>query len=87
LDAGALQLAPAGKKKLAAGREAASQSKKLAEIYCDVPLGSGIFAKKKELDKGKLYDFCKNLELFSVIKKLNLSPAENAQLQMSFDDM
>jgi DNA polymerase-1 len=81
LEAGTLQLAPAGRKKLAGGKADALMSRVLAEICRDVPLGFDIFQKRKEPDKTKLYDFCKNLDLFSVIKKLNLSADEQIQFE------
>ncbi|MCL2814188.1 MAG: hypothetical protein FWD23_06280 [Oscillospiraceae bacterium] len=83
LDAGALKLLPAAKKKLLEGREDAFLSRELAEICRSAPLKPEVFQKRREPDRGRLYDFCKSLELFSVIKKLSLSPADE-QLQFEF---
>jgi hypothetical protein len=60
-------------------------SRELAEICRDGPLAPEVFEEKKEIDKARLYDFCKELELFSVIKKLGLF-APDAQVQLSFGD-
>ena len=83
LDAGILQILPAGKKKLLEGRNDAFLSRELAEICRETPLKPEVFQKRKEPDRGRLYSFCKELELFSVIKKLGLSPA-GEQMQFEF---
>ncbi|MCL2158919.1 MAG: DNA polymerase I, partial [Oscillospiraceae bacterium] len=86
LDSGSLQLAPAAKQKLADGRADAYMSQNLAQICCEVPLKAEALPKRNEPNKAKLYDFCTALDLFSVIKKLNLSPAQNEQIQLDFGD-
>ena len=93
LDNGTLIITPANKQKLIDGRENAFMSRRLAEIYCDVPIkyvgddAHGV-PPRKDIDKAKLYDFCKNLDLNSIIKKLNLSAAANLneQIDMFNDD-
>ena len=86
LENGSLRIFPAIKKKLATGKNDAYMSRALAEIYCEVPIKPDIFVKRKEIDRDKLYDFCKKLELFSIIKKLNLSfPVAGEQIQMNFE--
>ena len=86
LESGGLRASPSVKKKLADGKNDAYMSRELAEIFCEAPLAPGIFGEKKEIDQNRLYDFCKGLELFSVIKKLGLSAAAGEQIQMSFED-
>ena len=85
LDSGTLRASPSVKKKLTEGRDEARMSRELAEICRDGPLAPEVFEEKKETDKARLYDFCKELELFSVIKKLGLF-APDAQVQLSFGD-
>ncbi|MCL1792610.1 MAG: hypothetical protein FWG34_01950 [Oscillospiraceae bacterium] len=85
LEAGVLQASHATKKKLAEGKNHAYMSRKLAEICRDAPLSPEAFEKRKDTDRTRLYEFCKRLELFSVIKKLNLSAASE-QMQLSFGD-
>ena len=89
LEAGSLQSTPSVKKKLSEGKSDALMSRELAEICSDVPLDTNTIFEKRECDKSKLYEFCKKLELFSVIKKLKLSAAEsieNEQIQMGFEE-
>ena len=87
LDDGTLKITPSNKQKLIDGRDDAYMSRKLAEIFCETPIKSEIFKEKQDIDKLKLYDFCKNLDLNSIIKKLNLSAALNEQIQFDmFDD-
>ncbi|MCL2774076.1 MAG: DNA polymerase I [Oscillospiraceae bacterium] len=87
LDGGKLQITPANKQKLTDGRENAFMSRKLAEICCTVPVYDGDFIQKKDIDRVKLYDFCKKLELNSIIKKLNLSASEQINLFDGFDNI
>lgn len=75
LDNGTLKITPANRQKLIDGRDNAYLSQKLATICCDV---ADVFisdANKTDIDKIdkiKLYDFCKKLELNSIIKRLDL---------------
>jgi len=87
LNDGTLNMTPSNTKKLTEGKESAFMSRKLAEIFCDVPLKqeSEIFTKREDTDKNKLYDFCKNLDLNSVIKKLNLTAVSKLNEQIQFD--
>ena len=82
LENGTLNITPSNKQKLIDGKENAFMSRKLAEIFCDVSLKSNAFTDKQDIDKIKLYDFCKDLELNSIIKKLNLAAALNEQIGM-----
>ena len=77
LENGALVITPSNKQKLTDGKADAYMSRKLAEIFCDVPVSAEIFTPRRDIDKVKLYEFCQKLELNSVIKKLNLSAASN----------
>jgi len=92
LDNGTLKITPANRQKLIDGRNDAYMSRKLAEIHCAVPFKSEILTARKSVDKPKLYDFCKNLDLNSIIKKLNLSAEsdeikENEQIQLDLFDV
>ena len=88
LDNDTLNITPANKQKLIDGRQDAYMSRKLAEIYCETPIKSEIFKSRQDIDKAKLYDFCKNLDLNSIIKKLNLTANINKQNeQMDIFDM
>ena len=82
LDNGTLQITPANRQKLIDGRQNAYMSRKLAEIYCETPIKSEIFKTRPDIDKIKLYDFCKNLDLNSIIKKLNLTASLNEQMDI-----
>jgi len=89
LENGTLNMTPSNKQKLTDGKESAYMSRKLAEIFCDVPLNNPVPA-RRAVDKIKLYDFCKKLELNSIIKKLNLTAVINEQIQLDLfasDDM
>ncbi|MCL2816395.1 MAG: DNA polymerase I, partial [Oscillospiraceae bacterium] len=87
LDDGTLQITPANKQKLTDGRANAYMSRKLAEICCTVPVSPEIFTPRRAVDKARLYDFCKNLELNSIIKKLDLKPDTNTNEQLDIFDM
>ena len=90
LDDGTLNISSSYKQKLSDGRQDAVMSRKLAEIFCGVPVKpSEIFAEKREIDRGRLYDFCKNLEFASIIKRMNLTAAEheNKSEQLDMFDM
>jgi DNA polymerase-1 len=87
LDGGTLAVTPANRQKLTDGRENAYMSRKLAEICCNVQVSPEIFTPRPDIDKAKLYDFCKNLELNSIIKKLNLKPDININEQLDIFDM
>jgi len=85
LENGTLNMTPANKQKLINDKENAYMSRKLAEIYCDVPIEFHVGcaeSSRRDIDKIKLYDFCKNLDLNSIIKKLNLSAAANEQMDI-----
>ena len=80
-----LKLTPSNKQKLADGRENAYMSRKLAEICVTVPIGLNLDS-RAGLNKDALYDFCRKLELNSIIKKLDLKAdlkeSEQAQLDI-----
>ncbi|MBE6988370.1 MAG: DNA polymerase I [Ruminococcaceae bacterium] len=64
-------------KKLTEGRESAFMSYELATIIRDVDLGvDDDYFKIHSINEGKLYDLLAKLELFSIIKRMGLSPDE-----------
>ncbi len=64
------------KEKLTLGKESAFLSKKLGTICCDSPIEKDFSFYKKEESSPELSDFLSRLELFSVVKKLDLKPLE-----------
>ncbi|MBQ9980755.1 MAG: DNA polymerase I [Oscillospiraceae bacterium] len=77
-DLDALDAKPAVKTKLAAGRDAALESRWLAEIRCDAPID---FTPEKNLrsdPKPELYDMFLKLEFLKFIEKFRLRPTDNA---------
>lgn len=76
-----LDLKPALREKLAAGRELAAMSRGLAEIRTDAPVETGLEKLAGAArDDAALYRLLAKLELFSLIERLRLSaPAGNAQ--------
>ena len=82
LDDGTLNITPSNRQKLVDGRENAYLSQKLATICCDIP---DIGFNETDADNiniidiydGKLYDFCKKLELNSIIKRLDLKASDS----------
>lgn len=87
LENGTLRITSSTKQKLINGKKDAYMSRRLAEIYCDVPVKTEVFIKKTHTDKNKLYEFCKNLELFSVIKKLDLTADADTNEQLDIFDI
>ena len=92
LDGGALKLTPSNKQKLTDGRDSAFMSRKLAEICVTVPIDLDFENKlenKTEPDRAALHDFCRKLELRSIIKKLDLTDLnlkESGPVQLDFFD-
>ena len=67
------KITPAVKKKLQAGYDMANLSKQLVTIVCDVPIDTDMNAYfKKPIDRKKAYDLFFELEMPSMIQKLNL---------------
>ena len=67
------KITPAVKKKLQAGYDMANLSKRLVTIVCDVPIDTDMNAYfKKPIDRKKAYDLFFELEMPSMIQKLNL---------------
>jgi DNA polymerase-1 len=64
------------KEKLINGKESAFLSKKLGTICCESPIERDFSFYKKEETSPELSDFLSRLELFSVLKKLDLKPTE-----------
>ncbi|MBQ6934173.1 MAG: DNA polymerase I [Clostridia bacterium] len=64
-------------KKLTEGKDSAFMSYELATIIRDVDLGvDDEYFKIHPINEGKLYDLLAKLELFSIIKRMGLSPDE-----------
>ena len=64
-------------KKLTEGKDSAFMSYELATIIRDVDLGvDDDYFKIHPINEGKLYDLLAKLELFSIIKRMGLSPDE-----------
>ena len=61
------------KEKLRAGKEDAFLSKKLGTIFCDVPIDTDFSSYKKRPASPETAAFLQKLELFSIMKKLDLS--------------
>ena len=86
LDNGTLVITPSNRQKLTDGRATAYLSQKLATICRDAP-DVCIADEAPSINRGKLYDFCKKLELNSIIKRLDLksSDSDNKQAAAKFE--
>ena len=83
LDSGELKLTPSNMQKLTDGRENAFMSRRLAGICVTAPADLNFLKQDKtELNRSELYDFCKKLDFKSIIKKLDLEEAGQAQLDI-----
>lgn len=77
---------PAVAKKLEVGRESAYISKKVAEIWCDVPMTLDLDAMSaRDLDTDKLADMLKRLEFASLVRKLPKHMQRSSQTSL-FDE-
>ncbi|MHC1695585.1 MAG: DNA polymerase I [Eubacteriales bacterium] len=84
LDGGTLAASPSVKKKLTEGRDSAYMSRTLAEINTAVPLSLTLEELAlKGLDKPAMLSLCTELELGSVIKRLELDKSDFEQLSLS----
>ena len=72
-------------KKLTEGKDSAFMSYELATIVRDVDLGvDDEYFAIRPMNEGKLYDILAKLELFSIIKRLGISPdAEKTEKSLS----
>lgn len=67
------------RQKLESGREAAYQSRALAEICCEVPIGAALDdLRRTPMQEGPLYALLDKLELRSTVARLGLTPPSKA---------